>query len=240
VAGADLDDAAGQAGEEPSSMLSAPASLAAVTEPRVEPGENGVSVGCRHAGDESNDSGKDHPAAAVDLVETMVRRNRASLLVATACTAWLLSACGSGTTSTTLSSAGAAPAVTIRTATGRDGTYLTDLSGRALYMWVGDTSDRSNCSADCAGAWPPLITGAAPKASGGARGASLGTIRRADGRRQVTYHGHPLYYFAVDSGPGTTKGQGSDSFGARWWLVAPSGAAITVNGSSSVSPPVAY
>ena len=65
-------------------------------------------------------------------------------------------------------------------------------------------------------------------------------IPRSDGRKQVTYKTHPLYYFVVDAGPGTTKGQGSDSFGARWWLVAPSGAAITVNGSSSVSPPIAY
>ena len=142
--------------------------------------------------------------------------------------------------STSTRSAAAIGRVTIKTVTGRDGTYLSDLSGRALYMWLGDGDGRSNCDSDCTGAWPPLITGSAPKASGGARLADLGTTRRSDGRLQVTYNGHPLYYFVVDSGPGTTKGQGSDSFGARWWLVAPSGAAITVNGSSSVSPPTAY
>jgi hypothetical protein len=51
----------------------------------------------------------------------------------------------------------------------------------------------------------------------------------------VTYNGHPLYYFAGDSGPGTTSGQGSDEFGAKWWLVAPSGAAITHSASSGSS-----
>jgi predicted lipoprotein with Yx(FWY)xxD motif len=107
-------------------------------------------------------------------------------------------------------------------------------------MWVGDDAGKSNCSGQCAEAWPPVVADSAPRASGGARASNLGTITRSDGRKQVTYKGRPLYYFVVDSGPGTTKGQGSDSFGARWWLLAPSGAAITVNGNSSVAPPIAY
>jgi predicted lipoprotein with Yx(FWY)xxD motif len=131
-------------------------------------------------------------------------------------------------------------AVTIRTVTGRDGTYLTDGSGRALYIWSGDDVGKSNCSADCALAWPPLIASATPSASGGASSADVGMITRADGTKQVTYKGHPLYYFVVDSGAGTTKGQGSNSFGARWWLLSSAGNAITVNGGSSVSPPTAY
>jgi predicted lipoprotein with Yx(FWY)xxD motif len=107
-------------------------------------------------------------------------------------------------------------------------------------MWMGDDLGKSNCSSPCTDAWPPVVAGSAPRASGGARSANLATITRSDGRKQVTYKGHPLYYFVVDSGPGTTKGQGSDSFGARWWLLAPSGTAITVNGNSSVAPPIAY
>jgi predicted lipoprotein with Yx(FWY)xxD motif len=162
--------------------------------------------------------------------------NGAACLIAAA---GLIGGCGGGGSAGSTSGHASAPPgpVTIKTVTGRDGTYLTDLSGRALYMWMGDNARRS---ADCAGAWPPLITGTAPSAQGAARAANLGTITRSDGSKQVTYKGHPLYYFVVDSGPGTTKGQGSDSFGARWWLVAPSGAAVTVNGSSSVSPPTAY
>jgi hypothetical protein len=48
----------------------------------------------------------------------------------------------------------------------------------------------------------------------------------------VTYDGHPLYYFEGDSGPGTASGQGSDSFGAKWWLVAPSGSDVTASVTS--------
>jgi predicted lipoprotein with Yx(FWY)xxD motif len=175
----------------------------------------------------------------------MFARAKATLLVASVLGAVLVAGCGgapsaAGTSSTSAGAGAPSGPVTIKTVSGRDGTYLTDRSGRALYMWLGDDVGKSNCASDCARAWPPVITAGAPSASGGARSAGLGTIIRSDGHRQVTYKGHPLYYFVVDSGPGTTKGQGSDSFGARWWLVSPSGAAITVNGSSSVSPPIAY
>jgi len=69
-------------------------------------------------------------------------------------------------------------------------------------------------------------------ASGGAKASDLGTITRSDGSKQVTYDGHPLYYFSGDSGPGTAAGQGSDGFGAKWWLVSPSGSDITAAVSS--------
>jgi hypothetical protein len=68
--------------------------------------------------------------------------------------------------------------------------------------------------------------------SGAASASDLGTVTRANGSQQVTYKGHPLYYFLEDATRGSTKGQGSSNFGAKWWLVAPSGAAITVHGSS--------
>jgi hypothetical protein len=72
-----------------------------------------------------------------------------------------------------------------------------------------------------------VTTTGSPSASGSAKASDLGTITRSDGAKQVTYDGHPLYYFAGDSGPGTASGQGSDNFGAKWWLVAPSGTDVT-------------
>jgi len=178
------------------------------------------------------------------------RRLRAGGLAAVIGVALLVAACGSSSSHSSASGAPSAPAssgpggsadhVVIGTAKGPDGTYLTAASGRALYLWVGDSNDKSNCSGDCAASWPPVITKSGPTAAAGAVDADLGTITRSDGSRQVTYEGHPLYSFVVDSGSGRTKGQGSDNFGAKWWLVAPSGAAITVNGSSSGSPPSAY
>ena len=85
----------------------------------------------------------------------------------------------------------------------------------------------SSCSGACAQAWPPLLTKGKPTAGTGVNASDLGTTMRSDGTEQVTYKGHPLYYFVADTSAGSTKGQGSDSFGAKWWLVAPSGAAIT-------------
>jgi predicted lipoprotein with Yx(FWY)xxD motif len=136
----------------------------------------------------------------------------------------------SSTTSTT-SSAG----LSIGTTKGKDGTYLTGASGRAVYLWVADTNGKSSCSGACAQAWPPLSSTGSPGVSGGATAADLGTISRADGTKQVTYKGHPLYYFSGDPGAGTTTGQGSNAFGAKWWLVAPSGAAIAAKGSAGGS-----
>jgi hypothetical protein len=72
-------------------------------------------------------------------------------------------------------------------------------------------------------------------AGGGAKATDLGTITRSDGAKQATYDGHPLYYFVGDSGPGQTAGQGSDNFGAKWWLVAPSGAEITAADAASAA-----
>jgi predicted lipoprotein with Yx(FWY)xxD motif len=130
------------------------------------------------------------------------------------------------------SSAGASGGTVIKTASTSAGNVLTNGSGRAVYLWVKDTGDMSNCNGACAGAWPPVTTTGAATASGAAKASDLGTITRSDGSKQVTYDGHPLYYFSGDSGPGTDTGQGSDGFGAKWWLVAPTGSDVTAAVSS--------
>jgi predicted lipoprotein with Yx(FWY)xxD motif len=138
------------------------------------------------------------------------------------------------TSSTSSSAAGASAGGTvIKTSSGADGTFLTDASGRALYLWAADGMNKSSCAGACASAWPPLTAKGTPTASGGASAADLGTIARSDGGKQVTYNGHPLYYFVGDSGPGQITGQGSNNFGAKWWLVAPNGVKITGSGSGS-------
>ena len=135
------------------------------------------------------------------------------------------------------STAGPPPGVvTIATSTEAGRTHLVSGSGRAIYLRVADKRGRSHCKGACAKAWPPVVSTAAPIAGSGANSADLGTTTRSDGSKQVTYNGHPLYFFLGDQTPGATYGQGSDNFGAKWWLVAPSGDAITaatVGGSSS-------
>lgn len=117
------------------------------------------------------------------------------------------------------------------------GPFLTDGSGRTVYLWVKDTTGKSACSGACAGAWPPVTASGTVTAAGGVKTSDLSTITRSGGTKQVTYDGHPLYYFAGDSGPGQDSGQGSDGFGAKWWLVAPSGSAITSSVTLSGSAP---
>ena len=104
---------------------------------------------------------------------------------------------------------------------------LTDSAGRALYLFGSDTSTKSTCSGACATAWPPLTAKGAPTAGTGAKAADLATITRPGGTKQVTYAGHPLYYFAGDNAPGQTNGEASTAFGAPWYLLAPSGQQIT-------------
>jgi predicted lipoprotein with Yx(FWY)xxD motif len=152
----------------------------------------------------------------------------------------LVAACSSGSGSIQAASsapaaspaASASGATVITTATSSAGTFLTDGSGRAVYLWVKDTGDKSMCTGACAGAWPPVMTTSTVTAAGSAKASDLGTITRSDGTKQVTYDGHPLYYFSGDSGPGTASGQGSDEFGAKWWLVAPSGSDVTASVTS--------
>jgi predicted lipoprotein with Yx(FWY)xxD motif len=118
----------------------------------------------------------------------------------------------------------AAGATAIKTAHTSLGTVLTDGKGVTVYLFEKDTGTRSTCYGACASAWPPVLTTSSPVAGAGARAALLGTVKRTDGKTQVTYAGHPLYYFSASTEPGQVKGQGVNAFGAHWDAVRPSGA----------------
>ena len=118
-----------------------------------------------------------------------------------------------------------ATAAKVSTASGDLGTFLVGPDGRTLYLFEKDTGTASTCSGACAAAWPPLTTGGTPTAGGAAKASLLGTTTRADGTMEVTYAGHPLYYFAGDMAPGDTNGEGVDHFGAEWYMVSPSSGA---------------
>jgi predicted lipoprotein with Yx(FWY)xxD motif len=122
------------------------------------------------------------------------------------------------------SQTGATP--TVKAVKGDLGTMLVDGQGRTLYLWEADKGVQSVCDGACAQAWPPLTTKGKPAASDGVKGSLLGTAKRSDGTLGVTYAGHPLYHYAGDAGAGQANGQGSDGFGAKWWVVSPAGAAI--------------
>jgi predicted lipoprotein with Yx(FWY)xxD motif len=114
----------------------------------------------------------------------------------------------------------------VGTATSRLGRILVDSRGRTLYLFERDRKGRSTCTGACAAYWPPLLANGKPTARGAARRSLLGVTRRADGTKQVTYAGHPLYRFAQDARPGQTNGQGLDVYGAEWYVLSPAGKKI--------------
>jgi predicted lipoprotein with Yx(FWY)xxD motif len=108
----------------------------------------------------------------------------------------------------------------------RYGRMLFDGKGRALYLFTREGSSRSRCYGDCARAWPPFLTKGKPRARGDVKSTLLGTTRRRDGKKQVTYGGHPLYYYVSDRKPGQVTCQDVAEFGGTWLVISPRGRAI--------------
>jgi predicted lipoprotein with Yx(FWY)xxD motif len=106
------------------------------------------------------------------------------------------------------------------------GRIIVTSNGRTLYLFEKDRNGKSACSGQCAVFWPPLITSGKPRVTGGAKASLIGTMRRADGRLQVTYNHHPLYTFVKDKKAGQTNGEGVNAFGAGWDAMSPAGAKV--------------
>ncbi len=121
------------------------------------------------------------------------------------------------------------------------GSVLVAANGRTLYLFTRDTAKTSSCYGKCAVAWPPLLAKGSVVAGAGLKGALAGTVARKDGKLQVTYAGHPLYFSARDGKAGQTKGQASRNFGGRWFVLSPGGvkvvAANKLPGGTAVDPP---
>jgi predicted lipoprotein with Yx(FWY)xxD motif len=117
--------------------------------------------------------------------------------------------------------AGSGPTLTARSST--YGKAVFDGRGFVLYAFTRDRG-RSACYGECAKAWPPYF---APKGTlkvgAGLKRSLLGTVKRRNGRRQVTYAGRPLYYYVGDRRPGQILCQNVVEYGGRWLLVRPSG-----------------
>ncbi len=114
------------------------------------------------------------------------------------------------------------------------GAYLADANGMTLYMYTRDLPNQSNCYDRCAEAWPPFTVEGSLSLPESVSG-TIGTITRTDGTMQVTYNEMPLYYWAQDTKPGDTTGQG---VGGVWFLVAP-GATFASYGVTASATPVA-
>jgi predicted lipoprotein with Yx(FWY)xxD motif len=130
------------------------------------------------------------------------------------------------TASPSASSSTAAMTINLQSVAAIPGKFLADGQGHALYLFEADKSTTSTCTGACAAAWPPVTASVTPMAGSGVSQSLLGTTKRADGTEQLTYNGHPLYYFSADTGSGMAKGQGVKAFGSDWYVVNGKGSKI--------------
>jgi predicted lipoprotein with Yx(FWY)xxD motif len=117
------------------------------------------------------------------------------------------------------------------------GRILVNSQGRTLYLFKKDARGKSRCAGACAKFWPPLRASGKPTAGRGLSASKLGTIKRSDGKPQVTYNGHPLYTFQQDTRAGQTNGQGLTAFGASWFTLSPAGNQISGHAAGLVAAP---
>jgi predicted lipoprotein with Yx(FWY)xxD motif len=102
------------------------------------------------------------------------------------------------------------------------GRMLFDSRNQAIYIFENDSEDESVCYGECAEAWPPVFADGRPVAGKGVDADLLGTLERRNGRRQVTYAGRPLYYYAHEA-PGEVRCHNVNLNGGFWWVVGPDG-----------------
>jgi predicted lipoprotein with Yx(FWY)xxD motif len=123
-------------------------------------------------------------------------------------------------------SSSAADRATVTVHGSKFGRILFDGRGFALYAFTRDRAGRSACTGACASAWPPYVVKIRPQAGAGIDPSLLGTIRRSNRSRQVTYAGKPLYYYVGDRQPLQVLCQNVAEFGGLWLVVRPSGATV--------------
>lgn len=120
------------------------------------------------------------------------------------------------------SASGADAGTKLKAVSSSYGRVVADRRGEALYLFDKEKGKRSRCYGTCARAWPPVLTKGRPRAGRGIKQRLLGTTKRRNGKRQVTYAGHPLYYY-VDDAPGRILCHDVREFGGLWLVVKPSG-----------------
>ncbi len=138
----------------------------------------------------------------------------------------LVAGCGGDKGPTHAASTSNGETTTIEVRQTHYGRILVDGRGRALYLFTREGGSTPRCYGACAGAWPVFFASGTVRPGPGASTMLVGTTRRSDGKEQVTYAGHPLYYYVSDRKPGQVTCQNVDEYGGTWLVVSPSGTAI--------------
>jgi predicted lipoprotein with Yx(FWY)xxD motif len=163
--------------------------------------------------------------AASDYERDMLGRSSLPLLGALPLAVLALAGCG-GNASHALPTTGDGRPASVGVSSTGLGDVLVNRQGHTLYLFARDSGTMSTCSGACAVNWPPLRVRGTPVVGSGAKPSDVGTTSRADGIRQLTYNGHPLYTFVNDKKPGDTNGEGINAFGGSWFAVSAAGAKV--------------
>jgi predicted lipoprotein with Yx(FWY)xxD motif len=137
-------------------------------------------------------------------------------------------ALAAGLAASALATSGAATRLTVRST--EFGKAVFGPTGKVVYVFGADRGTTSRCYGVCAAAWPPVLTKAAPQAGAGVEEKLLGTTKRKDGSTQVTYNGHPLYYYSADK-IGKVMCQHANMHGGLWLIIKPNGTPNTAKGA---------
>ena len=127
---------------------------------------------------------------------------------------------GSGSTESGGDTAAQGPDLTLTVVESPLGTILSDASGHTVYLFTPDKKNKSVCTGPCTDDWPPVAVSGQPTFGDGIDSSLAKVIKRADGSKQLSYAGHPLYTFSGDANSGDVNGQ---SIGGVWFAVAPDG-----------------
>ncbi|TML94224.1 MAG: hypothetical protein E6G03_13975 [Actinobacteria bacterium] len=115
------------------------------------------------------------------------------------------------------------------------GSVLVNAKGHTIYLFAKDKHGKSACTGSCSKFWPPVLSQGKPSVGAGLKASLVGTTKRSNGTRQVTYNRHPLYTYALDKRAGQTKGEGNSLFGAKWWAVSAKGTAVVKASTTTTS-----
>jgi predicted lipoprotein with Yx(FWY)xxD motif len=100
------------------------------------------------------------------------------------------------------------------------GPTLTLKDGFTVYRLTKDSNNKSVCTGKCATIWVPVILAPGQKTPVGVGVSGLGSFARANGTKQVTFQGIPLYTFTKDKTAGEVSGNVKDTWG-QWWSINP-------------------